>query len=409
MSEIIAWCERNGWVRTILGATAIGASTYAVVQLFRAPKMISKSELNIIVPNLLFPEGPRWRPSEGKLYFSDFFQHCVFSVRVKTSASNTTLADGKVETVVSTNDSPWNGDHPSGLGWLPDGRLLVSLMKSRCVVSLTPNSHGGGYTLQPWANLSDNEPYKINDMCVDSFGRAYVGGFGFDIEKSSNALVDNKPTVISMCSSNHSIPSSPSLYPSLGTSNQSTSSPTNVEIAANNVMFPNGSIITPDGKTLIVAESFAMRLTAWDICQSTGKLSNRRVWAELPGIIPDGICLDAEGCIWVAFPMAKPVNAIRNSLATIWAYLRSGNMVGGFIRVAPGGEIKQHILLRNHGGFACILGGPTGKTLFLLCSSTSDSKKIAKLGTQNAFIASVEVKVGAAKSIENPQYCAGYC
>lgn len=134
---------------------------------------------------------------------------------------------------------------------------------------------------------------------------------------------------------------------------------------ADDLSFPNGTVITPDGGTLIVGESGGQRLTAFDVA-ADGSLSARRVWAEL-GLPPDGIALDAEGCIWVAVP-ARP---------------------GGFLRVAEGGEVKQRIDLADRGGFACMLGGDEGRTLFMLEALESDPAKIA--GPGNGRIRTVEV------------------
>jgi sugar lactone lactonase YvrE len=251
----------------------------------------------LLLDGLIFPEGPRWH--DGRLFFSDMHAEEVIAVDL----------DGKRETVVRVPQQP------SGLGWLPDGRLLVVSMRDRKLMRLDPEG------LVEVANVGQIATWHANDMVVDAGGRAYIGNFGFDLYGGGTAG-----------------PASLALVLPDGT----------VQRAATELMFPNGMVITPDGKTLVVGESFAGRLTAFDIA-SDGSLSGRRVWAEL-GAPPDGICLDAEGCIWVAVPLIP----------------------GHFLRVAPGGEVKERIDSGEHGAFACMLGGPEGKTLFMLEATESN-------------------------------------
>ena len=160
-------------------------------------------------------------------------------------------------------------------------------------------------------------------MVVDARGRAYVGNFGFDLHKNETP----RTTTLVMVAPD-------------GTA----------QIVANEMMFPNGAVITPDGKTLVVGESFGRRLTAFDI-GADGSLTNRRVWAELGNGIPDGICLDAENAIWVACPTASEV-----------------------IRVKQGGEVAERIKVETD-AFACMLGGPDGRTLFVATAPGSDPEK----------------------------------
>jgi sugar lactone lactonase YvrE len=141
-------------------------------------------------------------------------------------------------------------------------------------------------------------------------------------------------------------------------------------VVADELLFPNGCAITPDGGTLIVAETFAGRLTAFDIA-ADGSLDNRRLWAQVRAF-PDGICLDAEGCIWLANPVSPG---------------------GGFLRVAEGGEVRDRIDLSDHGGFACMLGGPERKTLFLLEAKSVEPSKAVR---GNGRIRTIEVDVPGA-------------
>jgi sugar lactone lactonase YvrE len=249
------------------------------------------SEPRLLLDDLIFAEGPRWH--DGRLWFSDMHAHEVVAVD----------ESGKRETVVTLPSSP------SGLGFLPDGRLLVVSMEDRKVLRLDDG------TLVEHADLSQLAPFHLNDMVVDARGRAYVGNFGFDLHGGARA---RRTCLV--------------LIPPGGAP----------RVVADDLGFPNGSVVTPDGATLIVAESFGQALTAFDI-QDDGTLANRRTWAKLD-FNPDGIALDAEGCIWCANPIAP----------------------GGFRRILPGGAVAQRIDLPDRGGFACALGGADRRTLFLL-------------------------------------------
>ncbi|MGH7823369.1 MAG: SMP-30/gluconolactonase/LRE family protein [Candidatus Binatia bacterium] len=259
-----------------------------------------KLDTNVLLDGLVFPEGPRWR--EGKLWFSDMHANAVMTVDLEGRAERILEVAGK----------------PSGLGWLPDGRLLVVSMTDR---RLLRRDRTG---LAELADLSALASCHLNDMVVDADGRAYVGNFGFD-------LFQNAP------------PKDAELI--LVTPDGRSS------VVADGLSFPNGSVITPDGRTLVVAESFAARLTAFDR-ESDGALSNRRVWAQLEeGVTPDGICLDAEGAIWTTSPLT-----------------------GELLRVREGGEIT-HRLRPPHPPYACMLGGADRRTLFLATADTHEPEE----------------------------------
>jgi sugar lactone lactonase YvrE len=272
---------------------------------------------NVLVTGLWFPEGPRWH--EGRLWFSDVLQRCVMAVEPDGS---------RLQRVV---DVP---NIPSGLGWLPDGRLLVVSTVDRRLLRLEPDGrlveHADIYAL-----CSD----RCNDMIVDTQGRAYVGNWGFDTEATP---MRPKTAEIVLVMPDGS-----------------------ARVAATDVVFPNGSIVTPDDKTLIVAESFAARLSAFDI-EADGSLTNRRIWAQFDDrgfanpegrVVPDGICLDAEGAVWVASPWSNEV-----------------------LRVRQGGEVTHRVTALQavpgtSGGpghpFACVLGGPGRRTLFILTAAST--------------------------------------
>ena len=271
--------------------------------------------LKTLTGGLLFPEGPRWH--DGKLYFSD-----MHDLKVKTVD-----LQGKTSVVCEVPN------RPSGLGWLPDGRMLVVSMRDRKLLRLE------GGALKEHADMSKAAPFDCNDMVVDTKGRAYVGNFGFDLHNGEKP----RTTTLVMVTSEGQ-----------------------VRVVAENLMFPNGTVITPDGKTLIVGESFGAKLTAFDIA-ADGSLSNPRLWANITPYVPDGICLDAEGAIWVSAATGSTV-----------------------IRVKEGGEITEKIKVETD-TFACMLGGPNRKTLFVLTAASSNPDECKKNPTGRIEITEVDV------------------
>jgi len=261
-----------------------------------------KNETKVILDGLIFPECPRWH--DGKLYFSDMLDLKVIAVDPA----------GKAEVVARVPGQP------GGLGWLPDGRLLVVSMNDQRLLRLD----AGG--LKEAADLSKMATGNCNDMVVDVRGRAYIGDWGF-----VGALPKGQRPPA------HLILVAPD---------------GKARIVANNVLFPNGAVITPDNKILIVAESFASRLASFDI-EDDGSLTNYGVWADLgTGVGPDGICLDAEGAVWV-----------------------TNTRVNNVIRVRKGGEVADTITVSSR-AYACILGGPDRKSLYL---TTADPGLFADL------------------------------
>ncbi len=288
----------------------------------------------VFLEGLTFGEGPRWR--EGKLWFSDFHTKRVMTVDL----------EGRTETVAEVPGMP------SGLGWLPDGRLLVVSMTDRRLLRLDP----GG--LVEVADLSGLASGHCNDMVVDTQGRAYIGHFGFNIFTGESVV----PACVMMVTPDGE-----------------------ACVVAEDMYFPNGSVITPDGRTLIVAESMASRLTAFDI-EADGSLTGRRVWAKLgeaypagitspeeharwtaENVMPDGICLDAENAMWVADSSASQV-----------------------LRVREGGEVTDRIETSNV-AYACMLGGPDRRTLFVMTAETPTPREAR--ARMSGRIETVEVDV----------------
>ncbi len=272
----------------------------------------------VLVDGLRFPEGPRWH--EGRLWCSDQHDRRVLAVST----------DGAVETIVEVPQ------FPSGLGWLPDGRLLIVSMHDRRLLRLDP----GGLT--EVADLSALATWHCNDMVVDSVGRAYIGNFGFDLDGHAPPST----TVIMRVDPDGS-----------------------VRVAADEIRFPNGTVITPDGRTMIVGESYGGCLTAFDV-DIDGALSNRRLWARLRGSVPDGICLDAEGAIWSACPLT-----------------------GRVLRVREGGEVTDEVRVSRKGAYACMLGGADRRTLFVCAADASDP---AATSVRRAAIETCEVEIPGA-------------
>jgi sugar lactone lactonase YvrE len=254
----------------------------------------------VLLDGLAYVESPRWH--EGRLWFAHWGTGEIIAVDLQ----------GGHEVV---------GHGPPGLGWsidwLPDGRLLVTgeaLMRREPDGSMVPHADFSGVAAHGW-----------NEIVVDGRGNIYVNGFDFDFLGGQAP----KPGIIALATPD-------------GATCQ----------VADGIAFPNGMVVTPDNRTLIISESFARRLTAFDIADDGG-LSNRRVWAE--GIGPDGICLDVEGAIWT------------HSADTRAHSGRPDAPKGEVVRVREGGEILERIPL-DRAGFACALGGPDRRTLFMLAA-----------------------------------------
>jgi sugar lactone lactonase YvrE len=250
----------------------------------------------ILADGFVFLEGPRWQ--NDRLWMSDMFGGKVYTLDL----------NGGVETVV---DVP---AQPSGLGFLPDGTPLIASMKDRRLLRLEDGA------LVCHAELGPLVTGDLNDMVVDAQGRAYVGNFGFDLFGGADFRAGNIVMV---------------------------SPAGEARVVAEDMEFPNGAIVFPGGDTLVAAESFGHRLTAFAVA-SDGTLSNRRVFADLGEYGPDGICLDQEGAIWV-----------------------SAFNHGIFLRVLEGGTVTHRVDLTDRFAVACQLGGSDGRTLFCLtCEGT---------------------------------------
>ncbi|MES2391160.1 MAG: SMP-30/gluconolactonase/LRE family protein [Acidobacteriota bacterium] len=263
-----------------------------------------------LISGLSFAECPRWH--DERLFFSDFYTQRVLAVAL----------DGTMQTVVEVPG------RPSGLGFLPNGQMLIASMRDRKIMRLTPD-----FSLVEHADLSSLAPWHLNDMLVDQQGRSWVGNYGFDLMGGARVTTTNLIRVdLNGCAT----------------------------VAAVGLGFPNGMALTPNGRTLIVAETFMNRLSAFDV--DSGGLGERRTWAAFGdppradvvpqalnevAVAPDGICLDAEGAVWVADAKG-----------------------GRLLRVAEGGNILEEIGTDGMSVFACMLGGENGRTLFACVAPT---------------------------------------
>jgi sugar lactone lactonase YvrE len=281
----------------------------------------------ILLAGLDFPEGPRWH--EGKLWFSDMGTGRVTCVDL----------DGHAEIIAKVAGTP------SGLGWYADGSLLVVSMEDRRLLRM------GSSGLQEIADLSAHASFSLNDMVVDRHARAYIGNFGYDF---SDPSADPRLAEIVLVMPNG-----------------------NARVVQNEVAFPNGMIVTPDGRTLVVAESLAARLTAFDIAPD-GSLTGRRVWArfddrgferfDFERVFPDGICLDADGGIWVASPWGSR----------------------DVMRVLEGGEVTHRIKTDTQ-PFAVMLGGPDRRHLLVCTSDLGNCPAKSRPGTGRIEVVQVDV------------------
>jgi sugar lactone lactonase YvrE len=252
-----------------------------------------------LIDGLRFAEGPRWH--DGAVWFSDMHDHRVLRV----------TPEGEATTVVEVTD-----DEPSGLGWLPDGRLLVVAMDTHRLLRV---EHDG--TLATHADLSAQARGSLNDMIVAADGTAYIGDMGHRVQ---GPVGERRPGQTFMVRPDGTF-----------------------AVAADDLSSPNGHVLTDDGRTLIVAESGGARLTAFDV-EADGTLTGRREFAALTTpaegrpAVADGICLDAEGAIWYADPL------------------------GGFVaRVREGGDVTDRVSFDGVIPLACVLGGADRRTLYV--------------------------------------------
>lgn len=272
----------------------------------------------LFADNFMFLEAPKWR--DDRLWVSDVFDHKVCALS----------AEGHPKTFL------YVPNRPSGLGFLSDGSLIVVSAKDRKLLRYFP-----GTQLVDYADLSKHATGWLNDFAIDEHDRIYVGNFGYDFaggeERKTTSLHRVDPD---------------------GT----------IEEVADEVDFPNGSVVIDNGRTLLVAETWAGRLTAFNINEA-GRLSNRRLFADLGKRQPDGICADAEGAIWAG---------VYNT--------------GEFVRVLDGGKITDAVQLEGF-GISCTLGGNSGRTLFMTAFIGTEGDMAA--GKRNSAIFTIDVEVPA--------------
>ena len=267
--------------------------------------MLSKDftvpEVQILMTGLVLCESPRWH--DGRLWLSDWGAQEIIAVDLS----------GNREVIARVPSLPFSID------WLPDGRLLVVNARENRLQRMESDG-----SLVTHAELGGLSRYGCNEIVVDGRGNIYLNNINFEFPGG-----DFAPGFIALLTPDGRL-----------------------RQVADNVAFPNGMGVTPDNSTLILAESYGRKLTAFDIA-ADGDLSNRRVWADLDGAFPDGICLDAENAVWYADVPNKRC-----------------------VRVREGGEVLQTVEL-DRGCFACMLGGEDKKTLFLVANEWGGSADIA--------------------------------
>jgi sugar lactone lactonase YvrE len=277
---------------------------------------VKQLEPTLFADGFLFLEAPKWQ--HGQLWVSDVFDHKVHAL---------SSAGQRVKTIDVVN-------RPSGLGFLSDGSLIIVSAKDRKLLRFD------GTSLGDYADLSNHAAAWLNDFAIDPQDRVYVGDFGYDFVAGES----RKPTSLHRVDPDRSI-----------------------REVASGVDFPNGSVVIDQGRTLLVAETWEARLTAFDIA-ADGELSNRRVFADLHGRQPDGICADAEGAIWTG---------IHNT--------------GEFIRVLDGGDVTHRVAFEGS-GISCTIGGADGRTLFMTTFLGTGDDMAA--GKRNSAVFTVGLEIG---------------
>lgn len=272
------------------------------------------SAVRTLMTGLVLGESPRWH--DGRLWFCDWGTHEVIAVDL----------DGRSETVVRVPSFPFCID------WLPDGRLLIVAGSNRLLLRQEPD-----LSLVSHADLAGLRDRPWNEIVVTGSGNIYLNSIGFDMMAGE----DPSPGILAVVTPD-------------GSARQ----------VADDVAFPNGMAVTHDGSTLILAESHASRLTAFDI-EGDGGLSNRRVWADLDAAAPDGICLDDEGAVWYADVPNKRC-----------------------VRVREGGKVLQTVDL-DRGCFSCALGGADGRTLFMTAAQWHGPERAAD-GTRTGQVLAMD-------------------
>jgi len=282
-----------------------------------------QAEWTEVIDGIDFGEGPRWH--DGRLWFSDFYQRTISSVEIHPDGSGTRHVELE------------HDGRPSGLGWLPDGRLIFVSMLDRKVMRREADG-----SIVEHADLSDIATGHVNDMVVSSAGIAYVGNFGFDLEAGE----DVAGTYLAIVRPD-------------GTATTADT---------RELLFPNGAVLTPSESTLMVGETFGGQYTAFTI-DDDGSLTEPRIWAEVPGTAPDGCTLDDDGGIWFSDAAGRQV-----------------------VRIGASGHIDDPMTIRMstpNNTYACMLGGDDGMTLFVLTADDAHPDKCA--GTATGAIYSTRV------------------
>lgn len=285
----------------------------------------------VLLEGLDFGEAPRWH--EGRLWFSDLYRGAVYAVDT----------EGREERIVAVDGQP------NGLGWTPHGHLLVVSMVARRVLRQEYNGD-----LVSFADLNDLATFHANDMVVDRNGRAFVGNVGYDVHEDLAA----RPPEEILADDSAGVAKLARVEPD-----------GSVHEAARDLRLPNGMVLLDDERTLVVAETLGLRLTAFEV-EPLGRLKGRRVWASTADgpngpVAPDGIAADRQDGIWVANGLGAEC-----------------------VRFAEGGEVTGHVETRQV-CFACALGGEDGRTLFCMTAPSSLPEEVDGRGRGTIEVAKV--------------------
>jgi len=284
---------------------------------------VQHAEWTTVIEGIDFGEGPRWH--NGRLWFSDFYQQTISSVEIHADGTGTRHVELEYD------------GRPSGLGWLPDGRLLFVSMLDRKVMRQEADG-----SIVEHADLSAVAGGHTNDMVVSSTGIAYVGNFGFDFEAGEAV----ETTTLAIVRPDGSVTAD-----------------------TRELLFPNGAVLTPSENTLIVGETFGGQFTAFTV-DHDGSLTEPRIWANVEGTAPDGCTHDHDGGIWFSDAAGRQV-----------------------VRVIGSGHIHDPMTIRigtPNNTYACMLGGDDGKTLFVLTCDDASPDVAAGTATGALFSTRVE-------------------
>lgn len=363
----------------IQGGAVAAAAAYVVYDILTGPKPVGDEDLVVVVPSLVFGNRVRWCGEEGCLYITDPWGKAVWRQRIGGTGGE---PQGLPELVLRVAS---DGPEPISLLRGADGSLLVCLSGAKHIVSVGPG-HPPEQEAPVVADLSGVEQGPLMDLAFDGAGGVYCSSLATQILHAP--LASGRSLTSSIMSG-------------------ATEAPAGAEgggprAVAAGLFLPLGIALTADGRTLLCTQLHTFHIWAWDRDPATGRLSNYRIWAEMPGAMCHGLCLDAEGCAWVAVVGSRTDawawSCLAGGPASQLYQRRMGIWGGGFVRVREGGKILQRVMFRGLVGIGCDLGGPDGHTLYMSVARDAEPERKATLQPGNSFVAALRVAVGAPAS-----------